>query len=69
MATNKPNSGVAFFNLEKSKETHPDFRGNATIDGKDYSVGVWLSKAKSDGKMYYYFSFTEKEELGAEKND
>ena len=35
-------------NRKKEKENQPDFKGEATIDGKEYWVNAW--KKKSDAK-------------------
>ena len=54
MAENKPNTGVAFFNKDKTKETQPDFVGHIDVDGKDYSLAIWFSKSKAKGELYMF---------------
>lgn len=41
-----------FPNRKKEKETHPDYKGSVTIDGKTYDVALWDKKAKS-GLQYF----------------
>ena len=50
----KPNRGSLFKNDRKEKETHPDYKGDALIDGVDYWISAWVN----DGKNGKYFSFT-----------
>jgi len=40
------NSGVLFKNDRKEKETHPDFRGTAEVDGKAYYLKGWKKVSK-----------------------
>ncbi len=35
------NSGVLFKNDRKEKDSHPDFRGNIEVDGKEYYIKGW----------------------------
>lgn len=35
------NKGAIWKNDRKEKETHPDFKGSATIDGVEYWVSAW----------------------------
>jgi len=41
----KENSGSIWPNDKKEKETHPDGRGSAVIDGVDYWISAWKNKA------------------------
>jgi len=54
----KNNAGVAFKNDYKQKENHPDFKGNAMINGKQMDVAVWVKNDKN-GKQYFSLSFSE----------
>jgi len=58
---NQEGRGALFDNKDKKKtDKHPDYTGSAKIDGKDYFVSMWFSKAKGTGKEYLSLSFTEK---------
>ena len=54
----KDNSGALFINDRKEKETHPDFKGKATIKGVDYYISAWDNVSKA-GKSYLSLSLTE----------
>ena len=45
-----PNSGSISKNQKKEKEKHPDYRGQANVDGHDYWVSAWIKEGK-DGKF------------------
>ena len=38
---NDNNRGAIWGNTRKQKETHPDFTGQALIDGVEYNVAAW----------------------------
>jgi len=42
----RDNSGVLFKNDKKESEKHPDYKGNLTIDGKDYWLSAWIKEGK-----------------------
>ncbi len=46
--SNENNRGAIWGNDRKIKDTHPDFKGQATIDGKEYWVSAW--KRRADAK-------------------
>jgi len=37
----KDNRGAIWANKDKKTDNHPDFRGNAMIDGTEYWVSAW----------------------------
>jgi uncharacterized protein (DUF736 family) len=51
MSTQKDNSGALFVNDRKEKETHPDYKGNALVEGVEYWLSGWKNQTK-DGKVY-----------------
>jgi uncharacterized protein (DUF736 family) len=54
---NKQNSGALFSN-EKTKETQPDYRGKADVNGKEMEISAWV-KTSQNGKKYLSLSFQE----------
>jgi uncharacterized protein (DUF736 family) len=44
--------GALFKNLDKTEDSHPDYRGNIEIDGREYWLDAWLATAKNTGKKY-----------------
>lgn len=61
----KNNSGSIFKNAKKEKPTHPDYSGNATINGKEFRLAGWINKSKS-GNSYLRLLFSEIIEKPAE---
>lgn len=53
------NRGVLFVNDRKEKDSQPDRKGTANIDGKEYWVSAW-DKPNSKGAPFS-LSFTPKE--------
>ena len=41
------NSGVLFSNDKKETDKHPHYKGNITVDGKDYWLSAWEKEGKS----------------------
>ena len=63
MAERKNNSGALFANDRKEKDTHPDSKGSAMIDGKEYWISGW-TKTGEKGK-FISLSFEPKEAKAA----
>lgn len=63
----KENSGALFKNNDKTKETQPDFRGNITIDGKDYQLSAWKRTSKN-GVSYISLQASTKQEFVKKEN-
>ena len=42
MENRKDNSGVLFKNDKKETDKHPHYKGNITVDGKDYWLSAWV---------------------------
>jgi hypothetical protein len=45
--TPKDNSGTLFKNDKREKETHPNAKGSALIDGTEYWVSAWTKEGKA----------------------
>ena len=43
----KDNSGVLFKNDKKETDKHPHYKGNITVEGKDYWLSAWVKDGKS----------------------
>jgi len=54
----KDNTGAIFKNDYKEKETQPDYKGKAMVDGKEKEVALWLNESKN-GKKYFSVKFSE----------
>ena len=52
----KENKGSIFKNEKKEKETHPDYTGQANVDGTVYNVSAWINESKG-GKKYFGLYF------------
>ena len=56
--------GVLFKNEQKKADKHPDYSGDATIEGVEYFMDAWL-KASESGRRYMSFSFKAKDKQPA----
>jgi uncharacterized protein (DUF736 family) len=45
------NSGALFTNEYKKTDQQPDFKGNITINGKNFKLSAWKNKGK-EGKNF-----------------
>ena len=43
----RDNSGVLFKNDKIENERSPTYKGNITVDGKDYWLSAWIKEGKS----------------------
>lgn len=53
-------SGSLFKNDKREKDTHPNAKGSATIDGVEYWVSAWTKQDKN-GKPWQSLSFQKKQ--------
>ena len=61
MTYDNNNSAVLFKNDRKEKDNHPDYNGNAEVDGKEYWLNAWVKESSKTGKKFFSLSFTPKE--------
>lgn len=57
----KDNSGSLFKNDKREKDTHPNVRGSARIDGVDYWVDAWTNTTNA-GDKYQSLKFKRKDQ-------
>lgn len=62
MTRTYPNSGSLNKNERKEKPTHADYRGQATIDGREYWLDAWI-KDGPKGK-WMSLAFKPKQDAG-----
>jgi hypothetical protein len=57
----KPNTGSLFVNDRREKDTQPNARGSALIDGVEYWVSAWTNTTAA-GDKYQSLKFQRKDE-------
>ena len=57
----RDNSGRLFKNEDKKSDKHPDYSGDALIDGQAYFMDAWLKTAES-GRRWMSCSFKPKQQ-------
>lgn len=55
----KDNTGVIFKNDYKEKDSQPDYKGRAMIDGVEKDLALWLNESKN-GSQYLSIKFSKK---------
>ena len=56
----KDNTGSLFKNDRREKDTHPNAKGTALIEGVEYWVDAWTNEAR-DGSRYQSLKFKRKD--------
>lgn len=54
----KNNAGALFKNDNKKKETQPDYKGNAIINGEQKQISAWINTS-AKGLKYMSLTFEE----------
>ncbi len=52
----RPNSGVLFKNDRKEQPNHPDYKGQAEVNGQSVWISAWIKEGKSGKFMSLAFS-------------
>jgi uncharacterized protein (DUF736 family) len=60
----KEGSGALFKNGKKEKDSHPDYRGDAMVNGTLMEIAAWIKEGKNGGK-FMSLSIKPKEEREA----
>ena len=66
-ANHRDNSGVLFKSDKIENERSPQYKGNITVDGKDYWISAWIKEGKS-GK-FMGLAVSPKEEFKAKPSE
>lgn len=66
-ANQRDNSGVLFKSDKVENERSPHYKGNITVDGKDYWISAWVKEGKS-GK-FMGLAVSPKEEFKAKPSE
>lgn len=53
-------NGALFLNDKRDRDTHPHYKGNATIRGEEFWMDAWINEDKN-GKKYLAVKFKAKE--------
>lgn len=56
MQEQKDMTGVLFKNHRKQNDKHPDYTGNATVEGYEYELSAWIKESKK-GNKYMKITF------------
>tara|TARA_B110000444_G_C18701283_1_gene529088 strand:- start:165 stop:449 length:285 start_codon:yes stop_codon:yes gene_type:complete len=70
--TRKDNTASMFKNSFKEKDSQPDMKGEAMVDGVEYKMACWKKKSEKSGDTYYSFNFQNKayaEEMYGKKSE
>ena len=61
MSYDNTNSGILSRNDRKEKDSHPDFKGQINVDGKDYWLSGWVKTKKDNSGKFFSLSVTPKD--------
>lgn len=60
MANDKNNTGTLGKNKRKTEDTHPEYAGQAIIDGVEYWVSGWIKANRETGEKFFSLSYKKK---------
>ncbi len=60
MAYDNTNKGTLSKNEKKTEDKHPDYKGQANIDGTEYWISAWVRKGNNG--TFLSLAFTDKSE-------
>ena len=61
MAYDNTNKGILGKNKEKTKDTHPEYRGQINVDGVEYWLSAWVKTNSKDNSKFFSLSLTPKD--------
>ena len=61
MAYDNTNKGILGKNKDKSKETHPEYKGQINVDGVEYWLSAWVKTNSKDNSKFFSLSLTPKD--------
>ena len=64
MAYEQRNNSGSLFKHTKEKDSQPDYKGEAMINGQLMWMSAWLKTSPTTGTKYMSFSFQPKEQQG-----
>jgi len=56
------NSGILSRNDRREKDTHPEYKGSATINGEEFWISAWVKERKDGSGKFFSLSFKPKEQ-------
>ena len=59
------NTGILSRNDRKEKDTHPDFKGQINIEGREYWLSGWVKTKKDNSGKFFSLSVTPKDSASA----
>ena len=59
--------GALFKNDQKEKPSHPDYKGDITVNGRKFWISAWLKTSEKTGKKFMSLALREAEERGDER--
>ncbi len=61
MSYDNTNKGALFKNSDKDSDSHPDYRGNINVGGREFWLSAWIKTSKK-GDKYMSLSVKPKED-------